>query len=299
LLLPRDASAQKVTYYHNDILGSPVVATDGAGAVLWKETYRPFGTPHANSSATFGDQIGFSGKAYDRATGLLYMGARYYDPYIGRFLSVDPKAPNENDVHSLNRYSYGNNNPARFVDPDGHSPFDVGFLVLDVTKLAIAVYQGAGVSEAAIDVAFSVVGVASPVPATGQALKAAKIAAQTINAGQESVRAARGAAALGGRGFESFSALKRALGPAGPGQHWHHIVEQTPGNLDRFGAQSVHNTQNVVRLDAGVHQQISGYYSSIQPFTNGQTVRQWLGTQPFSEQAQFGLDTLRRFGVGP
>jgi len=111
--------------------------------------------------------------------------------------------------------------------------------------------------------------------------------------------AARGTAAVAGQGFRSHSALTRALGPAGPGQHWHHVVEQTPGNVARFGAQSVHNTQNVMRLDAGVHQQISGFYSSIQPFTNGQTVRQWLSTQSFGQQAQFGLDTLRRFGVGP
>lgn len=106
------------------------------------------------------------------------------------------------------------------------------------------------------------------------------------------------AAAAAARGFESFSALKYALGPAGAGKHWHHIVEQTPGNLARFGPQAVHNTQNVMRLDAGVHQQISGYYSSIQSFTGGQTVRQWIGTQSFEQQAQFGIYTLRRFGVG-
>jgi RHS repeat-associated protein len=111
--------------------------------------------------------------------------------------------------------------------------------------------------------------------------------------------AARGTAAVAGQGFRSHAALTRALGPAGPGQHWHHVVEQTLGNVARFGAQSVHNTQNVMRLDAGVHRQISGFYSSIQPFTSGQTVRQWLSTQSFEQQAQFGLDTLRRFGVGP
>lgn len=61
----------------------------------------------------------------------------------------------------------------------------------------------------------------------------------------------------------------RALGPAGPGQHWHHLVEQTPANIARFGPQSVHNTQTVVRLDAGVHRQISGFYSSIRLWTGG------------------------------
>jgi hypothetical protein len=37
------------------------------------------------------------------------------------------------------------------------------------------------------------------------------------------------------RGFRSHRAFTRAMGPAGPGKQWHHIVEQTPGNVTRFG----------------------------------------------------------------
>jgi hypothetical protein len=109
--------------------------------------------------------------------------------------------------------------------------------------------------------------------------------------------AARGAQQAAGQGFRSFSAFKRALGPAGPGRQWHHIVEQG-GNVERFGAGAIHNTSNLVRVDTAVHRQISGFYSSKQPFTGGQTVRQWLRSQSFDEQMQFGLDTLRRFGGG-
>lgn len=96
------------------------------------------------------------------------------------------------------------------------------------------------------------------------------------------------------------AALTRALGPAGPGQHWHHIVEQTPGNIARFGPQAVHNTQNVVRLDAAAHARISGFYSSIQPQVTGSTtmtVRQWLSTQSFEAQQAFGQQILRQFGA--
>jgi hypothetical protein len=99
--------------------------------------------------------------------------------------------------------------------------------------------------------------------------------------------------------FGSFSAFKRAFGSAGPGRQWHHIVEQTPGNVGRFGGSAIHNTQNLMPLDTAVHQQISAYYSRIQPFTNGQTVRQWLSSQPFEAQQQFGLQVLRDFGVLP
>jgi uncharacterized protein RhaS with RHS repeats len=51
------------------------------------------------------------------------MQARYYDPVIGRFYSNDPIG--FRDVHSFNRYAYGNNNPYRFTDPTGMSSEDI------------------------------------------------------------------------------------------------------------------------------------------------------------------------------
>jgi len=50
---------------------------------------------------------------------LLDLDARYYDPLIGRFYSNDPIG--FHDVHSFNRYAYANNNPYKYVDPDGRS----------------------------------------------------------------------------------------------------------------------------------------------------------------------------------
>ncbi len=49
---------------------------------------------------------------------------RYYDPQIGRFLSVDPVTANGNTGANFNRYWYANNNPFRFIDPDGRAPDD-------------------------------------------------------------------------------------------------------------------------------------------------------------------------------
>ncbi len=107
---------------------------------------------------------------------------------------------------------------------------------------------------------------------------------------------------LTGQGFTSFSAFKRAMGSAGPGQAWHHIVEQTPGNIAKFGNEIIHNTNNLMKLPHGagsIHNQISGYYSSIRPFTNGQTVRKWLSTQSYQAQYDFGIQTLKKFGWTP
>src|SRR5687767_7180336 len=140
--------AQVVTYFHNDVSGTPLMATDPAGNVLWKETYRPYGEQINNPSAAAANHLWFTGKPYESQSGLVYMGARYYDPVLGRFTGVDPAPFDELNLHSFNRYAYANNNPYKYVDEDGHSPLDVAFLVYDIGKLGVALYTGVGVSAA-------------------------------------------------------------------------------------------------------------------------------------------------------
>jgi uncharacterized protein RhaS with RHS repeats len=52
------------------------------------------------------------------------MQARYYDPVIGRFYSNDPIG--YTNVHTFNRYAYANNNPYKYVDPDGEAVIYAG-----------------------------------------------------------------------------------------------------------------------------------------------------------------------------
>lgn len=77
--------------------------------------------------------------------------------------------------------------------------------------------------------------------------------------------------------------------------HWHHIVEQTRNNVAQFGPTTIHNTGNLVRIDAATHRQISGFYSS-KPIGTNITVRQWLRGQSFEDQQAFGKQVLRDFG---
>lgn len=48
------------------------------------------------------------------------MNARYFMPEIGRFVSPDTIVPDPSNPQSYNRYSYGFNNPVKYVDPSGH-----------------------------------------------------------------------------------------------------------------------------------------------------------------------------------
>ena len=43
------------------------------------------------------------------------------------------------------------------------------------------------------------------------------------------------------------------------------------------------------------HRAISGYYSSVQPFTNGMIVRNWLAGQSFNAQYEFGINVIKMF----
>tara|TARA_A100001391_G_scaffold175884_1_gene138842 strand:- start:656 stop:1651 length:996 start_codon:yes stop_codon:yes gene_type:complete len=184
------AAQDEITYFHYDALGSPVLATDESGAVKWREQYAPYGArlleesreldcsvfPCEPTNSPWENRQFYTGKYDEADIGLTYFGARWYDPSLGRFLSVDPVDFTEDNIFSFNQYAYGNNNPYRYADPDGNSPVDVLFLAADVAKLGVAIYTGDGVGAAAADVGLSLIGTVAPVPGLGQALKAGKVA---------------------------------------------------------------------------------------------------------------------------
>jgi len=58
--------------------------------------------------------------SYAADFGLLYYGARFYDPQLGRFSSPDSIIPQSQGAQGYDRYAYTNNNPVRYTDPSGH-----------------------------------------------------------------------------------------------------------------------------------------------------------------------------------
>ena len=98
-----------------------MAVTDAGRAVIERTEYEPYGQP-GNRPARSG--MGYTGHVED-TSGLVYMQQRYYDPMLGRFLSVDPVTAYDNPIAGFNRYRYAANNPYRFTDPDGRIDWEM------------------------------------------------------------------------------------------------------------------------------------------------------------------------------
>lgn len=115
-LVPLAQAQMSVRYYHTDALGSVVALTDADGNLVEGREYEPYGH---QTTPQIQDGPGYTGHVQDAATGLTYMQQRYYDPGIGRFLSVDPVTADTVTSWNFNRYNYAASNPYKFTDPDG------------------------------------------------------------------------------------------------------------------------------------------------------------------------------------
>jgi RHS repeat-associated protein len=123
-------------YMHLDHLGTPRLVTGENGVKIAEHELAPFGiepTPLWEDT-THGfdreDPMRFTGHERDFAQlsrmvttpYLDYMHARYYNPTVGRFLSVDPALDLRKTLpnpQAWNRYAYVRSNPMRFTDPTG------------------------------------------------------------------------------------------------------------------------------------------------------------------------------------
>lgn len=128
-----DQQQNGMRHYHKDHLGSTRMVTDGAGELVARHDYRPFGaefppttTEYANTGKGPRDPKKFTGHERDyfsvanvEGEYVDYMHARYYSPGWGRFLSVDPVLGTAAEPQSWNRYVYVANNPVNKTDPDG------------------------------------------------------------------------------------------------------------------------------------------------------------------------------------
>ena len=108
-------------HLHGDHLGSTSLTTAGS-VVEASRTYYAYGAERAASGTLQTDRT-FTGQKSD-ASGLLYYNARYYDPALGTFISPDTMVPDMGRVIDYNRFLYARGNPLKYVDPNGHEPYE-------------------------------------------------------------------------------------------------------------------------------------------------------------------------------
>ena len=160
-------AADEIVFFHVNALGSATAAFNENGDVCWKQQYTPYGEQTNNDDASppdgcglIGKDRGFTGHTQDES-GLTYMQQRYYDPSIGRFLSIDPVGVIAEAPATYNRYMYANNNPYKFIDPDGHAVVSV---TGNIQFPAILVYAIENVFDKDVPVSGFRIGIAGSFP---------------------------------------------------------------------------------------------------------------------------------------
>lgn len=110
------ATTTNTAFYHFDIRGSTIALTDKNGNPTDQIEYSPYGTTtyHAGTADTPFLYNGQYGVQTD-PNGLLFMRARYYSPFISRFLNPDPSS----FAGGLNFYAFADGNPISETDPFG------------------------------------------------------------------------------------------------------------------------------------------------------------------------------------
>ncbi len=143
-----DDTTPAVQYHLGDHLGSSNLVLDETGNLVNREEFTPYGETSFGSFAR--KRYRFTGKERDEESGLSHHGARYYAPWLARWLSCDPAGM----VDGLNLYGYARGNPICFHDESGLQAEDV-IAVSDYEAGMKRLQQLAKTEEAEYSLAYS------------------------------------------------------------------------------------------------------------------------------------------------
>ena len=139
-------------FYMKSVQGDISALLDSTGGVLARYMYDAWGnhvvTDNSGVVIIDNNHVGnlnpfrYRGYYYDTETNFYYLKARYYDPVVGRFISMDDIAYLDPEtINGLNLYAYGLNNPVMNVDPSGHFPWLILVAIMLFTPVGGMVAQ--------------------------------------------------------------------------------------------------------------------------------------------------------------
>jgi RHS repeat-associated protein len=137
LSLDTDAGEQ---FYHYASLGTTANLSDSAGEMQVAYRVDAYGEITRQEGVSVNRQV-FTGQEHDEKTGLIYFGARFYDPDVGRFINQDSYLGESGTPPSLHRYLYAYGNPTVYVDRNGNFSLDAH---VEMTKEAIKQAESSG-----------------------------------------------------------------------------------------------------------------------------------------------------------
>ena len=133
-----------VYYYMKDELGIIHAITTGSGFIIGRYEYNAFGyitsiviNYDVNDIMNI-NPIRYKSYYYDTESNMYYLNSRYYHPLLARFITPDSyKYIDIKDRKTYNLYTYCNNNPVNYADPEGTFGL-LSFIVAAVVVAAVA-----------------------------------------------------------------------------------------------------------------------------------------------------------------
>ncbi|MBP0011245.1 RHS repeat-associated core domain-containing protein, partial [Roseofilum sp. Belize Diploria] len=165
-LVSQERGGDQLFYLHDNHSGVRQL-TDEGGTVTDTYHYDAYGNLLSIAGSSENNYL-YRGEQYDSFAQMQYLRARYYDPHLGRFASVDPFEGWLYQPMSLHRYLYGNANPVTFSDPSGEVAVNMGLhsaLMSILSSMSYAVPTGAlssallGITKAVLAIQLSAAGV--------------------------------------------------------------------------------------------------------------------------------------------
>ena len=125
--------------YRKNLFGDVTEIYNEAGTLVGKYSYTAFGVCTVEldtSGIATKNPIRYRSYYYDDETELYYLKSRYYDPEVGRFITIDDISYlDPGSINGLNLYAYCGNNPVMNVDPSGHFAIITFLLSLAIGSL--------------------------------------------------------------------------------------------------------------------------------------------------------------------